>query len=44
MILNSAENGKHPGRILVDFQKALDTLDQKILLDKMESIRFSDEK
>ena len=26
MILNGAENGKHAGMILIDFQKAFDTL------------------
>ena len=42
MILNGAENGKHTGMILIDLQKAFDTLDPKILLDKMKCIGFSD--
>ena len=42
MILNGAENGKHTDMILIDLQKAFDTLDHKILLDKMKSISFSD--
>ena len=44
MILNGAENGKHTGMILIDLQKAFDTLDHKILLDKMKCIGFSDKK
>ena len=40
MILNGAENGKHAGVILIDLQKAVDTLDHKILLDKMKCIGF----
>ena len=42
MILNSAENGKHTGMILINLQKACDTLDHKILLDRMKCISFSD--
>ena len=42
MILNRAENRKHTGMILIDLQKAFDTLDHKILLDKMKCIGFSD--
>ena len=42
LILNGAENGKHTGLILIDLQKAFDTLDHKILLDKMKCIGFSD--
>ena len=42
MILNSAENGKHTGMILIDLQKAFHTLDHKILSDKMRCIGFSD--
>ena len=42
MILNGAENGKHTGMILIDLQKAFDTSDHKILLDKMKCIGFSD--
>ena len=41
MILNSAENGKHTGMMLIDLQKAFDTLDHKILLRKMKCIGFS---
>ena len=41
-ILNGAKNGKHTGMVLVNFQKAFDTLDHKILLDKMECIAFLD--
>ena len=40
-VLNSAENGKHTGVILRDLQKIFDTLDHKILLDKMKCIGFS---
>ena len=43
MILNGAENRKHTSTILIDLQTAFDTLDHKILLDKMECISFSDE-
>ena len=42
MILKGAENGKHTGMILIDLQKAFDTLDHKILLDKMKCIGFLD--
>ena len=42
MILNNAENGKHAGMILIDLQKAFDTLDLKILLEKRKCISFSD--
>ena len=42
MILNGAENGKHTGMILIDLQKAFDTSDHKILLDKMKCRGFSD--
>ena len=38
MILNDAEDGKHASVILIDLQKAFETLDRKILLDKMKSI------
>ena len=42
MILNGTENGERTGMILIDLQKAFDTLDHKILLDKMKCIGFSD--
>ena len=41
IILNRAENGKHTGIILIDLQKAFETLDHKTLLDKM-TLAFSD--
>ena len=44
MILKGAENGKHTSSILIDLQKAFDTLDQKILLNKMKCFGFSDKK
>ena len=37
MILNGVKNGKYTSMILIDLQKAFDTLDHKILLDKMKS-------
>ena len=40
MILNSAENVKHTSIILIDLQKAFDTFDHQILLDKTKSIGF----
>ena len=43
MILNGAEDGLHTGMILIDFQKATDTSDHKILSNKMKCIGFSDE-
>ena len=43
MILNGAENGKHTGMILIDLQKAFDTIDHKTLLNKMKCIRLLDE-
>ena len=43
MILNGAENRKHTSTILIVLQTAFDTLDHKILLDKMECISFPDE-
>ena len=36
MILNGAENEKHTGMILIYVQNAVDTLDQKILLEKLK--------
>ena len=41
IILKGAENRKHFGMILIDLQKAFDTLDHTILLDKMKCIGFS---
>ena len=40
MILNSSEDGKHTGMILIDLQKAFDTLYNTVLLDKMKCIGF----
>ena len=40
MILNSAENGKHTSIILIDLQKAFDTFDHQILLDKRKALVF----
>ena len=42
MILKGAEKKKHTGMILIDLQKAFDTLDHDILLQKMKCIGFSD--
>ena len=42
MILNGAKNVKHLAMILIDLQKAFDTLNHKILLEKMKCIGFSD--
>ena len=42
--LDGTENGKHAGMILIDLQKAFDTLDHKILMDKMKCIGFSDKR
>ena len=38
----AAENGKHTGMILIDLQKAFETLEHTSLLDKMKCIGFSD--
>ena len=35
------ESGKYTGLILIDVQKAFDTMDHEILLKKMGSIEFS---
>ena len=42
MILKVGENGKSAGMILIDLQKAFDTFDLKILLDKKKCSGFSD--
>ena len=42
MILNCPENRKHTGMVLINLQKAFDTLDHKILLDRTKCIGFSD--
>ena len=42
MILNGNEKKKKTGLALIDIQRVFDTLDQKILLDKMKCIGFSD--
>ena len=39
-ILNGAENGRHMDMILIDLQKAFDTLEHKFFLDKMKCIGF----
>ena len=44
MILNGDKNVIHTGMILVDFQKAFDTLHHKILLHYMKCLYFSDKK
>ena len=42
MILNGAENWKQIAMILIYLQKPFDTLDYKILLDKIKCIGFID--
>ena len=42
MILNRDEKEKQTGMALIVIQRVFDTLDQKILLDKMKCIGFSD--
>ena len=42
MILNGAENRKQIAMILIYLQKPFDTLDYKILLDKIKCIGFID--
>ena len=34
------ESGRHAGLILVDLQKAFDTIDHEILLKKMDALDF----
>ena len=41
MTLNGAENGKFTGRIFINLEKTFDTLDHKILLEKMKCMGFS---
>ena len=41
MTLNSAENGKYTGIIFINLEKTFDTLDHKILLEKMKCMGFS---
>ena len=43
MVLNGTKNGLHVGMILINLQKSFDTLDPKILLDKMKWFGFSDD-
>ena len=43
MVLNGTKNGLHVGMILINLQKSFDTLDHKILLDKMKWFGFSDD-
>ena len=40
MILNAVENEHHTGWILINLQKAFDTLNHKISSDKMKCIIF----
>ena len=40
IILNGVKNGKHSGMILIDVQKAFDTLGHTILLKKMKCVIF----
>ena len=39
-IIKGMDKGQHAGMILIDLQKAFDTLDHDILLKKMEYFRF----
>ena len=39
-VLTDMDKGKHAGMILIDLQKAFDTLDHKILLEKMTYLSF----
>ena len=39
-VLTDMDKGKHADMILIDLQKAFDTLDHKILLEKMTYLSF----
>ena len=41
MTLNGAENGKYMGIIFINLEKTFDTLDHKILSEKMKCMGFS---
>ena len=41
-ILKGFDNGLFTGKILIDLQKALDTIDHNILLEKLKAIAFCD--
>ena len=41
-ILKGMDKGSHTGMILVDLQKAFDTLNHTVLLQKMECISFKE--
>jgi len=42
-IIDGCDSGCHTGMILIDLQKAFDTINHDILLDKMKFMRFSEE-
>ena len=42
LILQGFDQGKITGMILIDLQKAFDTIDHKVLLDKLVYMGFSD--
>ena len=41
-ILEGCDSGHHTGMILIDLQKAFDTINHKILLDKLKFLNFSE--